>query len=153
MPDFILYKKDGEITNEKVLNKTLESLNDGKYLVTFKSIKKRTLPQNAYLHGCVIPYVFKGLRDAGYDDVRDNEDAKRIIKTLFLKRKITNNKTDEVIEVVKDTHELTTLEMMAFIDEVIKWAAEYLSIVIPPPGKPSIMFAHYDYDLKTTIVE
>lgn len=76
--------------------------------------------------------VFDGLRNAGFDEVKDNEDAKTVIKALFLKKKITNGM--ETFEIVQDTHKLTTLEMADFIDEVIMWAAQYLSITIPAPN-------------------
>jgi hypothetical protein len=42
--------------------------------------------------------------------------------------------------------------MMEFIDEVIKWAAEYLSINIPLPGEQSILFANYDTEVQSTII-
>ena len=83
----------------------------------------------------MIPIVFKGLRDAGFDDIRTTEDAKAVIKSLFLKRAIPNVNTGEAIEFIQDTHKLSTVEFMEFIEAVIKWAAEYLNIHIPYPGE------------------
>ena len=48
-------------------------LKDGKHLVTIKDVRKRSLPQNAYYWGVVVPMVLRGLRDAGFDEVENNE--------------------------------------------------------------------------------
>lgn len=150
MKDCTVHISNRQITNRKAIANFFNDLKDGKYLLTVKSIKRRSNNQNAYLHGVVIPLVFEGLRNNGFDDVRDNEDAKLIIKTLFLKRKITNGL--ETIDVVRGTSELSTSEMMEFIAEVQKWSIEYLNVYIPDPGQPSVMFAEYDNYLQTTII-
>lgn len=152
MNELVLHIKDG-ITNKTAVRKFFEGLKDGKYLLTAKSIKRRSNNQNAYLHGVVIPLVYEGLKSAGFDDVRDHEDAKMIIKDLFLRRTIRNEKTNTSIQVIRKTSELTTVEMMDFIAEVQKWASEYLNTYIPDPNQQSVMFAHFDNDLETTIVE
>lgn len=139
MQDIILHIDNSKITNTTAVRKFFNELRDGKYLLTVKNIKRRSNNQNAYLHGVVIPLVFEGLRNNGFDDVRDVEDAKLIIKTLFLKRKISNG--IETIEVIRGTSELTTTEMMEFIAEVQKWAAEYLNVYIPSPNEQTILYA------------
>lgn len=123
-----------EIANKKDLRKAFDELKDGRYLCTIEGANKRSGNQNAYLHGIVIPMVYQGLREAGYDDVRSNEDAKYFIKMLFLKKKIHNPNTDETVEIPRHTSELTTLEMNEFIEDIIKWGAEYLLIQIPYPN-------------------
>lgn len=153
MTDVIIHIKDKAITNKPVIKKFFDELADGKYLITAKSIKRRTLPQNAYLHAVIIPLVFQGLRDVGYDDVRDFEDAKTVIKTLFLKRKIENRHTGEVIEIIRRTRDLTTIEMMTLIEEVAKWSIEYLNVYIPMPNEQSIMFCEYDKEINATIIK
>jgi hypothetical protein len=134
MREFILHiDNENKIVNPKVVREHFSRLNQGKYLITIKNIKNRSNQQNRYLHGIIIPLVFEGLRNAGFDDVKDFEDAKLVIKALFLKRKITNEQTGEVIEIIKDTRKLTTVEMNQFIEEVAKWCSEYLGFVLPMP--------------------
>jgi len=101
MHETIIHITNGKITNRQAAVKLFAELKDGRYLVTCKSIRRRSLPQNAYLHGIVIPMVFEGLRSIGFDDVRDHEDAKDIIKRLFLTRKIHNEKLNTTIETVR----------------------------------------------------
>lgn len=151
MNEIIVHIADSQITNKKAVKKFFDELKDGKYLLSAKSIKRRSLQQNAYLHGVVIPMVYEGLRNNGFDEVQDHEDAKLIIKALFLKKKMSNG--SETIDIIKETSKLTTVEMMEFVDAVIKWAAEYLQIQIPLPGEQSIMFAQYDYDINATIID
>lgn len=129
-----------EWTSPDWVREKMNELPDCNLVITMeKDFGKRSLSQNAYLHGVVIPLVFEGLREAGFDEVKDNEDAKTVIKNLFLKEKISNG--IETFEIIKDTHKLSTKEMVKFIEEVCKWAAEYLSINIPAPNTQSKMFA------------
>jgi hypothetical protein len=153
MPDFILHIKDGSITNKPVVRKTFDELKDGKYLVKIDAFKKRTLNQNAYYHGVVVPMVKDGLREMGYNEIKTNEQAHDVLKELFLKKMITNEKTGEQIPITGSTADLKTVEFNMFLEDVWQWASEYLNIVIPAPNEQLIMFAAYDYDLKTTIIE
>jgi hypothetical protein len=153
MREAVINIKEGQIDNKGEANKLFRGLKDGKYLVSLKSIRRRSNNQNAYLHGVVIPMVYEGLKEIGFEDVRDHEDAKDIIKRLFLSRKIKNEKLNTTIEVVRKTSELTTIEMMEFVADVQRWASEYLSIIIPDPSQPSVLFAEYDTDLKTILID
>ncbi len=114
---------------------------DQEYSFEIKRYKKpRSLPQNAYLHGVLIPCFREALNQVGYDEVKTDEQAKQIIKNMFLKTSVTNHETGEVLEYVKDTSELNTEEMAILYEDVWKFAAEHLSYVIPAPGQYAEMF-------------
>ena len=140
MPDFILYKRDGAITNKVSVRKAFNALKDGKYLIKIDAFKKRTLSQNAYYHGVVVPMVKEGLYNQGYSEVKTNEDAHEILKHLFLKRKMVNEKNGDEITVAGSTADLKTVEFNMFLEEVWRWASEYLGIVIPAPQEQLVMF-------------
>jgi RNA-binding protein YhbY len=150
--EFILHITNGAITNPKVVREKF-TLQDGKYLVSIKSIKKRSLQQNAYYHGVVVPMVKEGLREAGYNEVRTNEDAHEILKHLFLKKKITSEKSGEEITIAGSTAKLKTVEFNQFLEDIWQWAATYLNISIPQPNEQLIIFAQYDQETKTIIIE
>ncbi len=76
MEQAIIHIENNQLQNPKVVRKFFDAFKDGKYLLTAKNIRRRSNNQNAYLHGVVIPLVFEGLRNAGFDEVRDHEDAK-----------------------------------------------------------------------------
>lgn len=141
MKEAIIYKTNREITNFQVIAGLLNSLPDGRFLLTAKNINKRSLPQNAYYWAVCVPMVRQGLYDAGYQDVKTNEDAHEILKHLFLKKKIVNQVNEDVIEVAGSTADLETLEFNNFLEEVWRWAATYLSINIPEPSSQSKLFA------------
>ena len=140
MLEFIAHIKDSKITNKKTVREKFDSLTDGRYLITIKSVKHRTLPQNAYYWGVVVPMVFSGLRDAGFNDVKTKDDAHSIMKHLFLKRKIVNQVNDDCIEIEGSTAELKTVEFNTYLEEIWQWAAEYLGISIPQPNEQLVIF-------------
>ncbi len=74
-----------------------------------------------------------------------------IVKDLFLRRDIINEKTKTKISIIRKTSELTTSEMMDFIAEVQKWSSEYLNTYIPDPNQPMPMF--YEENNHVTIID
>lgn len=153
MIDFVLHIKGGAITNKSVVRDRFNNLQDGRYQVTIKSIKKRSLPQNKYYWGIVVPMVKQGLREAGYDEVKTNEDAHEVLKHLFLKKEIRSTLDDNAIVIAGSTAELKTVEFNAFLEDVWKWSSEYLGVVIPAPNQQSVIWAEYDSEVKATIIE
>jgi hypothetical protein len=132
--EFILHIEDGKITNPKVAAKAWDELKDGSYWVKIVTKKQRTLNQNAYYWTSVLDIVLTGLQDIGYREVKTKDEVHEICKSLFLKTKIVNQETGEVIETVGSTTELTTTEFNEYIDRIAQWAAEYLACEILPPN-------------------
>lgn len=139
MGELIFYISEGKIKNPKPVKKIFEELTDGRYVLKIEKRNKRSLRQNAYYFGCIVPLVKEGLVSNGFDDVKDESDAHEILKHLFLKRKMINRETEDVIEVVGSTKKLSTVEFNFFIEEIIKWGAEYLNIQIPFPNEQILM--------------
>src|SRR5688572_19537067 len=130
-----IHKTNGEISNGQVLKKALMDLNDGRWYVEFSNRNKRTLPMNAYLHGVLIPEFRKALNSVGYAEVKNDHQAKLILKSMFLTDETFNKETGEVIEYVKDTHDLTTIEMSELFEDVIRFTAANMDYQIPFPGE------------------
>jgi len=99
-----------------------------------KKKRKRSLSQNAYLHGVVIPMCREGFLAVGYK--YSIEETKTDLKRMFAVYDKVNKNTGEIREYIKDTSDMTTSEMMDFIADIQRWGAEFLSIVIPDPGQP-----------------
>lgn len=131
----------GKCVNRVQLDKFIETHPDGVHLLKSTRKDKRSNLQNAYYWACVVPMVKEGLRDAGYDDVRTNEDAHEIMKHLFLKIQIINKKTGEFFETSNSTTKLNKAQFSEFLESVWKWASEYLNVVIPSPNEQVKMFA------------
>lgn len=106
----------------------------GRYAISAESAKKRSTQQNAYYFGCVIPLVFDGLRDIGFETVQTKEDAHEILKALFLKKEIPGPGGEMFVTVTDSTTKLSTVGFMEYLEKIAQWSAEYLNVVIPPPG-------------------
>lgn len=135
MSEYFIHIKESKVSNRQVLQKAFTGLNDGCYLVKVDKANKRSLNQNAYYHGVVVPLVMEGLKDIGYNEIKTLSDAHECLKYLFLKKQIPNESTGEVIEILGSTAKLTTTEFNLFIDQVIRWAAEYLNVQILLPNE------------------
>lgn len=135
MIETILHIQNGELKNQSSFRKSIAGLN-GKYLQKITKANQRSLAQNAYYWKIIVPLVFDGLRNMGFDEVRYMDDAHEVLKSLFLKSQIVNHDTGELlVEKVGSTTKLSTVLFMDYIDSIIKWAAEYLNIQIPFPNE------------------
>lgn len=134
MPEFFFHIKDGQITNPRVVRRYFDDLPDGSYQCKIEKGKKRSNRQNAFYWACVLPLVKEGLQYNGFREVKDEEDAHMVMKSMFLKSKVINEVSGDVIEVIKETKKLTTIEFMTYIEEITQWAAEYLTVTIPEPN-------------------
>lgn len=146
------------ISNNKILNMdefraASRQLKNGKHLLTVKDLRKRSIHQNAYYWGIIVPMVRKGLYESGYDDVRTNDDAHAILKHLFLKKEVANKQTGEMITMAGSSAILSIPEFNEFIEMVCRWASEYLGIVIPAPYEPLIELEKYSENLMDQIID
>lgn len=141
---------EGGIVNKRQVKEAF-NLPVGRYLVKIEKKNKRTSPQNRYLH-LMFYMICAGFREIGYNEVKDAEMAKEIMKRMFLTRTIENG-TGGSIEVVLRTRDLTKEQMSEFIEDCIHFSAENLMITIPPPERQiSIWEAEFDHDLNAILV-
>lgn len=124
-----------KITNHNVFLSDLKNFCGKQIRLTIEPKSKRSLPQNSYLHGVVIPIVKMHLLDLGWKEARSNEWVKDYIKYNCLIKETVNELTGEVIKSLGETSGLTTSEFMDFIADVQQWAAEKLDLQIPSPGE------------------
>lgn len=121
--------KDGwfRVSNEDKLKQYLQRLPDQLSLV-IKPLKKiRSIQQNRFFHGVVVPMM------ADLMGEQDYMEAKEILKGKFLRRvKIIGN---EEIIYVRPTSSLTTKEFEQFNDSIRELAARVYNAVIPYPNE------------------
>lgn len=139
MRERTLHIESGKVLNRDNIARLFKSLEDGTYAIRIFIRRKRTLPQNDYYWGVVCEMVKDGLRDAGYDNVHTPEDAHEVLKYLFLRRRVVNKETGELLaEIPGSTASLNTYDFSEYLEHIIRWAAEYLGIVIPYPNESLI---------------
>jgi hypothetical protein len=124
-------KVNGRVTNPQVI----QNLPDGYYEISKKN--KRSLQQNKYYWSCVVAMVHEGLRDMG-NDVSLLE-THEYLKYRFNSKEIVNTLVGEVMSVPMSTTDLNKEDFAAYIEKIQQFAAEYLDIKIPNPGKPVLI--------------
>ena len=95
--------------------------------------KRRSLLQNNYYHGVIVPMVQQGLLDAGYK--LGKEQTHDYLKSQFAVAEIVNEQSGEILKVIGSTAEMTTSQMMDYFSEITDWAKEYLNVEIPAPNE------------------
>lgn len=98
-----------------------------------KKRKRRSVFQNAYYWGVVIPIVQQGLNEIGYKTGK--EQAHELLKSLFAKDEIVNEATGEVLNFPLSTAAMSTVRMMDYFAQITQWAAEFLGVEIPQPNE------------------
>jgi hypothetical protein len=150
MTELIIDISNRKIINMNELKEFFNKMKDGKHLLTEKDYRKRSLPQNAYYWAVMVPLVRRGLYDAGYDEVRTDDDAHEVIKHVHLRKRIVSKQTGDVIDIAGRTSKLTIPEFNQFIEAVCKWSAEFLNVVIPSPHEQLVEFERWEEKLEET---
>lgn len=100
--------------------------------ITVKPLKSnRSLSQNAYYWGVILPCMADGFYDATGERY-SAEEIHDFMKGKFLPaRSIADPETGLISEVKGSTAGLYKDEFGEYLDQLIKWSAEFLHIVIP----------------------
>jgi hypothetical protein len=115
------------IRNRAGMDAYLALQRDGQRMRVRITRQKRSLSQNAYFHGVVVPL----LAMAAY---LDNYSMKAFLKLKFLgEREVEVN--GERRMVLRSTADLDTEEFSRFLAEIDAWAATEMHVAIPQPGE------------------
>ena len=134
--------KDGLIKLPKRVRKeVLSRFNGHNIIVTFERKRKtRSNPQNSYYQGVVLPEIVLGMIELGNElqlgNKEDHESVHLFLKDRFLQNGKDFLLKDGLIETgSSSTKYCTTTEFMTYLDDVVKFASEYLNISIPEPNE------------------
>jgi hypothetical protein len=105
-----------------------------------KWTKKRTLPQLRYYRGSLLLQVIDALVENGYPRHELNPDVVHLmLKQKFLKKTIVSEETGDCIEIIGSTKDLTTVGMMEYIDDIVRYCAEMLNYQVILPNEQAMM--------------
>jgi len=93
---------------------------------------RRSNIQNAYYWAGIIPIIQRGMKDMGV--VISKEQTHDLLKYKFLLIEYVTG-DGEVIKSIGSTRKLSKEEFAEYIDEISRWAQEYLNITIPQPNE------------------
>jgi len=120
-----------KITARKTFEDGLNSLADGNYTVTVeKRVKKRSNGQNSY-YWVLIKIIKDALRELGHDV--DEKETHYMLRERLLYSELVNEETGEVARIVKSTQKLSTTEFNEYLENVKRFCAEWLKLVLPDP--------------------
>jgi hypothetical protein len=142
MIDTFFYIKDGTITNAKAVTKAF-TLTDGKYRLRISRAGKRSILQNGYYWGAVIPAIQDGLKDLGHE--LDKEEIHDWLKGKFNYTEVINKSTGQYEQVPISTTKLTRTEFCEYIEKIQRFAAEFLNVVIADPGQQVELYDYSNY--------
>ncbi|MDA7514223.1 hypothetical protein N8508_00380 [bacterium] len=125
--------KNGSISNSASIRNAIHSFEGKRIEISIQiAKKKRSVEQNRYYYGVVVPIVTAALIDSGVRVTDGN--THDFLKLEFLKYDVPTE-NGEYITMVKSTTELSTSEFMDYTAEIQQWAAEFLGIEIPNPNE------------------
>lgn len=128
--------KEGGTIKSAALRAHMDALPDGSYFVTVEqATKRKSTAQNSYLH-VLFTIAAKELNKEGFGN--GQQWTKERVKAHCKRAELYPMEdallpNGEIIQVWKDTHELTKEEAMETIDRVIRYFAE-LNIILPEPN-------------------
>ena len=128
--------ENGQIKGGKAVKTTLDGLPPGRYKIEISRYQKsRSVKQNSVFHW----YCKEIAEETGMAaDI-----VKACVKKKFLTTDITgedgmpvcDTATGEILQYIKDTSDLTTVEMMALCENLRLWAMEFFNLYLPLPNE------------------
>lgn len=117
----------------KAIRSDLTNFEGKRIVITISKAKsQRTVSQNALWW----VYVTMIANELGYS----KEEMHEVIKFKFMKCEKVNEKTGEVMQYLKSTTDLSKMDFADLINDLQRWAAESLGIVLPEPGQQIEIF-------------
>lgn len=127
--------KNGKlIRNRNQLSEVIASYEGQEISITVEKRKiKRSNPQNRYLWGICYPILQNCLKESG--NVFNIDMVHELMRLRFLKDVVmVNEDTGEILDRVKSTTELSTIEFNTYTDNIKQFALEFFNTVIPEPN-------------------
>lgn len=100
--------------------------------IVIKKKNRRSSPQNRYLFGVVYKEIEVRLRELGND--MNVDDVHEFCKNEFNKVEVLGDGGEVIGKKGGSTTEMNKEEMGIYIDKIILWSADFLSITIPLPN-------------------
>jgi hypothetical protein len=97
--------------------------------------KAKSREQENFRWGVLYPEILHGLKNLGWNEVRNKDDVHDIVKALFLKKEIVNEGTGEVFTIPDTTKNLSVEQEQQLQEDMRLWAAEFLGISLSEPNE------------------
>lgn len=145
-----MLKYTGRVTQGKILPyeapiyfEKIQRLEGYEVSVEVKPLKKRSLKQNRYYWGVVVPMIQHRLSDLGYtraDLIKDQhptlllrDDVHDFLKANFNQTEIVDLDGSVIGKTTRPTRDLSSIEFTEYIEVIKRWAAQDLELEIKDP--------------------
>lgn len=109
-----------------------------------KKKKHRSNEQNRYYWGVVVPHILDAFIELGNDLQEGNPEHLQLIHDFLKRRCLPARQVCDAhgveVELTPSTTDLSTTEMMEYIERVCLFAAESLNVAIPQPNEQTRIF-------------
>ncbi len=120
------------ITERKTFEEGLSLLPDGNYTVIVEKRKKIRSTQSNRYYWLLVAMIRDRLIDLGHDV--DSETTHEMLKGRLLYSEMIDENSGEIIKIPRSTKKLGTSEFMDYIEDVKRFSAEVLDLVLPDAG-------------------
>jgi cytoskeletal protein RodZ len=121
-------------TNRKAIIKAFNEFNGKEVTITIeKKKKRRSVPQNSYYWGCVLPILKAAIYDS-WGEVKSIDEIHNWAKMQFNYTEKINETTGEVVKLPKSTTQNTTTDQETYHEEIRRFAHEWFNVEIPLPN-------------------
>lgn len=120
--------------SKSLFDNAIQTWRDCSATITVQSTSRgRSTKQNRYYRGCVIPILQDALKEQ-HGLIYASDDLHDFLKSKFNSIEICNQ--DGVVEKLPvSTTELNTAEFEAMMEEVRRWASDFLGVYVPLPNE------------------
>lgn len=134
---FYAIKRDGHKLQIHGSDRMREILNDinlpsGGYSIEIKKTKKTRSTQANRYYFLLVAMIRDRLIDLGHDV--DSETTHEMLKGRLLYSEMIDENSGEIIKIPRSTKKLGTSEFMDYIEDVKRFSAEVLDLVLPDAG-------------------
>jgi len=119
------------LSNRKRLQAELIRFADCSIELTIKKKNQRSTQMNRYYHGVIVKEIQMELKNLGNDFTP--EEVHELLKEMFNPIEIIGPGGEVIGKKGGSTTKMNKEEMSIYWDKIILWAAEFLSLHIPPP--------------------
>lgn len=114
-------------------------LKEGRYVeIELRPMPRRSDRQSGYYWSVVVPEITDALKALGHET--DHDTTHELLKSKFNSRPICNADGEVIGELPQTTTRLNITEFSEYIERIVRWAAQFLGLVIPPPNSQTEMF-------------
>ena len=122
-------------SNTNIIQDILDAYEGHTIDITFKKrFNKRSLKQNNYYWGVIVPIVQGAIKDS-WGEIWGINKTHEYLKENFNFKERVNQDTGEVTRIPRSTTENSTLEQIEYQDKIRGFCMDFFYIDIPPPEK------------------